>query len=339
MHRRLCEVYSVTMSEVRKQIYSLSDYENKSAKELLLQLLNRLPNEETYLTITIKHALSQMDEARFSTHRSRLSQLRKMSSVNSGMLNAYQKDIRIDNDRDIDRHIYDVVPDEEEIEKIFTCEEVGDDVRYANILSLAETLDFNIFQLKSVSGGNELVLIINHLMEINDFYNKLNIIKDKFRKYSVVIQKLYNPVSYHNKTHAADVTQTSYYFLTYCDLYNIGQVTDMEAAVLLISSMVHDTDHPGVTNLYLVATRDRLALRYNDKSVLENHHIACAFNTMLKSKDTCIYENFSNEQFKQYREYMIDLVLATDNANHNHFIGELKKREACQDFDPSGVDK
>lgn len=36
---------------------------------------------------------------------------------------------------------------------------------------------------------------------------------------------------------------------------------------------------------------------------------------------------------------MIDLVLATDNANHNHFIGELKKREACQDFDASGVDK
>jgi hypothetical protein len=113
----------------------------------------------------------------------------------------------------------------------------------------------------------------------------------------------------------------------------------MEAAVLLISAMVHDTDHPGVNNLYLVATRDRLALRYNDKSVLENHHIACAFNTMLKSKDTCIYENFTNEQFKQYREYMIDLVLATDNANHNHYIADLKKREASQDFEPSGTDK
>jgi hypothetical protein len=113
----------------------------------------------------------------------------------------------------------------------------------------------------------------------------------------------------------------------------------MEAAVLIISSMVHDTDHPGVNNLYLVSTRDRLALRYNDKSVLENHHIAMAFNTMLKSKETCIYENFSNDQFKQYREYMIDLVLATDNANHNTFIVDLKGREACQDFDPKGTDK
>lgn len=60
---------------------------------------------------------------------------------------------------------------------------------------------------------------------------------------------------------------------------------------------------------------------------------------MLKSKETCIYENFSPEQFKQYREYMIDLVLATDNANHNGFIVELKKREACHDFDAGGADK
>ena len=218
-------------------------------------------------------------------------------------------------------------------------EEVGQDVRYSRILEEIEHLDFNVFELKSISIGNELVLIINHLMEINDFYGKLNIVKEKFRKYSFTIQKMYNAVSYHNKTHAADVTQTSYYFLTFWDFYNIGQISDMEAWVLLVSAMVHDTDHPGVNNLYLVATRDRLALRYNDKSVLENHHISWAFNIMLKSRETSIYENFSNEQFKQYREYMIDLVLATDNANHNGFISELKKREASPDFEPSGYDK
>lgn len=60
---------------------------------------------------------------------------------------------------------------------------------------------------------------------------------------------------------------------------------------------------------------------------------------MLKSRDTSIYENFSNDQFKLYREYMIDLVLATDNANHNGFLVELKKREASPDFEPGGKDK
>ena len=36
---------------------------------------------------------------------------------------------------------------------------------------------------------------------------------------------------------------------------------------------------------------------------------------------------------------MIDLVLATDNANHGQFIDELRKRQGCQDFDPKSVDK
>ena len=36
---------------------------------------------------------------------------------------------------------------------------------------------------------------------------------------------------------------------------------------------------------------------------------------------------------------MIDLVLATDNANHNKFISELTKRESSVDFDPKGTDK
>jgi len=78
-----------------------------------------------------------------------------------------------------------------------------------------------------------------------------------------------------------------------CEAEKICQLTDLEMAVLLISGFVHDTDHPGYNNLYLVNTRDNLALRYNDKSVLENHHIAIAFDTMLQDPSTCIYENFS----------------------------------------------
>jgi hypothetical protein len=339
VHRRWNEVYTYCLNEILKQVYMLTDSDEKTSKELLELVVKKLPDEFDYYKLILQKVIVDIAITVKSQPRlSRINQLRKLS-MHSGNASTIQKDYRIEMDKDIDKNIYDVVPDDEEIEQIFKWNEVGEDVRFALILSGVEQLDFNIFELKTISGGNELVLIANHLMEINDFYGKLNIIKDRFRKYSMVIQKLYNPVSYHNKTHAADVAQTSYYFLTSCDFYNIGQVSDMEAAVLLISSMVHDTDHPGVNNLYLVATRDKLALRYNDKSVLENHHIAVAFNTMLKSKETCIYENFSNEQFKQYREQMIDLVLATDNANHNGYIGDLKKREACQDFDPSGEDK
>lgn len=102
---------------------------------------------------------------------------------------------------------------------------------------------------------------------------------------------------------------------------------------------MHDTDHPGYNNQYMVATRDRIALRYNDKSCLENHHISMAFSTMLKSSKTRIFENFTNEEFKIMRENMIDLVLATDNMRHFSDLHYLKQRIASPDFEPNGKDK
>ena len=48
----------------------------------------------------------------------------------------------------------------------------------------------------------------------------------------------------------------------------------------LVAAAVHDVDHPGRSNQFLIETSDNLALLYNDNSVLENHHLAVAFKTM-----------------------------------------------------------
>ena len=40
---------------------------------------------------------------------------------------------------------------------------------------------------------------------------------------------------------------------------------------------MHDYEHVGRTNDFLVAVEDRLALLYNDKAPLENHHLAASF--------------------------------------------------------------
>ena len=91
-----------------------------------------------------------------------------------------------------------------------------------------EGFDFDIFELRSATGGNELVTVINYLMDLNDFHTKLRIVKDKFRRYSIVIQSMYNPIAYHNKTHASDVCQTCYYFMTTCKFKERGMLTDLE---------------------------------------------------------------------------------------------------------------
>ena len=54
---------------------------------------------------------------------------------------------------------------------------------------------------------------------------------------------------------------------------------------MYLAAAVHDTDHPGYSNVFLINTKNKMALRYNDKSVLENHHVALAFDIMHHSHD------------------------------------------------------
>ncbi|KAL8451609.1 hypothetical protein Emag_002652 [Eimeria magna] len=51
--------------------------------------------------------------------------------------------------------------------------------------------------------------------------------------------------------------------------------------LLLIAALAHDVDHPGVNNRSLCEEQHPLAIIYNDKAVLENHHAAFAARTMM----------------------------------------------------------
>ena len=54
----------------------------------------------------------------------------------------------------------------------------------------------------------------------------------------------------------------------------------MEVFAALVGAAVHDVDHPGRSNQFLIETNNPLAVLYNDNSVLENHHLAVAFQTL-----------------------------------------------------------
>ena len=56
-------------------------------------------------------------------------------------------------------------------------------------------------------------------------------------------------------------------------------------------------------------------MRYNDRSVLENYHLAHGFAAM-KGKEFNVLENFEKEDYKKMRESIITAVLATDMAKH-----------------------
>jgi len=152
------------------------------------------------------------------------------------------------------------------------------------------------------------------------------------------IQSGYKNITYHNKTHGADLSCTAYYYLTRCGFLEKAKLDDIEFASIIIGGACHDHEHPGVNNAYLIDARDDIAIKYNDVSVLENHHVASTFAIIQQEKYN-IFQNFDRPDYKKMRARMIGNILATDMAKHFAELGKFKTRTVSNDFDPAGADK
>jgi cGMP-inhibited 3',5'-cyclic phosphodiesterase A len=74
-------------------------------------------------------------------------------------------------------------------------------------------------------------------------------------------------------------------------------MTHEESMAYLIAAVCHDYEHPGVNNVFLTQIRDKVALRHNDVSVLENHHIAATFDLMTSSPELNWLSGFSSKSY------------------------------------------
>merc|ERR1712203_704109 len=118
-----------------------------------------------------------------------------------------------------------------------------------------------------------------------------------------------------------DVTQSTHVLLNSPALESV--FTPLEIMSALFAAAIHDVDHPGLTNQFLINTSSELALMYNDESVLENHHLAVAFK-LLQPKECDIFVSFNKKQRQTIRKMSIDMVLATDMSKHMSLLADLK---------------
>lgn len=139
---------------------------------------------------------------------------------------------------------------------------------------------------------------------------------------------------YHNKIHAADVTQSIHVLLNTKALESV--FTDLEVFAAVFSAAIHDVDHPGLTNQYLINKGSELAIMYNDDSVLENHHLAVAFK-ILQHQSRDILGNLHKKQRNVVRKMVIDMVLATDMSKHMSLLAELKTMVETKKVSNSGI--
>ena len=186
--------------------------------------------------------------------------------------------------------------------------------------------NFDALQVDSETGGNSLVWVTGEVFRYNESIIEARV-ANVFLEIFAKAQSGYNATAlarqtirpmYHNQIHGADVCQATHYLVQKSDLLNRIPYTsqlygksDILLYAIVFASAMHDFDHFGVSNEFLIRHKDPLAILYNDKSVMENHHTASAF-TLIQGTDL----GLSRDNFKIFRHVVIELILSTDMHHH-----------------------
>ena len=133
--------------------------------------------------------------------------------------------------------------------------------------------------------------------------------------------------AYHNKRHVSDVVSSLAYILDKGGLAGVLDLSELEIFSAIIAACVHDFEHPGVTNDFLIKTQDPVALLYCDASVNEHYHLARAFQVMTEDASMRFYEQWDSEQWFRFRKIVMEMVLATDMAKHFEIMSKVKAQE------------
>lgn len=202
------------------------------------------------------------------------------------------------------------------------------------------------------------IAIVYHIFYKVGMFEAFNIPVDKFLNFLRYVYDNYHDNPYHNVIHVADVLHTCFY-LTVSQIKHCNQrrsviadsdveltqfkrdkncigacLLPIEVLATYLAAVVHDLDHPGRTNNFLIKKRDKLALLYNDRSVLENHHASEAWKALMNNPSFNFLCNLTSSEYARLRFLVVELILATDLIKHNKIIESFRSRTSKCNFSP-----
>ncbi|XP_043262107.1 cAMP-specific 3',5'-cyclic phosphodiesterase isoform X3 [Colletes gigas] len=213
--------------------------------------------------------------------------------------------------------------------------ETAHEEELGKLLSDIDKWGIDIFRIGELSGNRPLTCVAYTVFQRRDLLKSLGIPPKTFVTFMMTLEDHYvkdNP--FHNSLHAADVTQSTHALLNTPALESV--FTPLEITAALFAATIHDVDHPGLTNQFLINSSSELALMYNDESVLENHHLAVAFK-LLQNEGCDIYVSITTKQRRTLRKMVIDMVLSTDMSKHMSLLADLKTMVETKKVAGSGV--
>uniref|UniRef100_A0A8C4HJ92 Phosphodiesterase n=1 Tax=Dicentrarchus labrax TaxID=13489 RepID=A0A8C4HJ92_DICLA len=183
---------------------------------------------------------------------------------------------------------------------------------------------FDVFALNDASGDHALKFVFYELLTRYDLINRFKVPVSALISFvdslEVGYSKHKNP--YHNLMHAADVTQTIHYLLLKTGM--VHWLTELEIFAIIFAAAIHDFEHTGTTNNFHIQTRSDTAMLYNDRAVLENHHVSAAYRLLQDDDEMNIFSNLSKDDWRELRTLVVEMVLATDMSCHFQQIKAMK---------------
>ncbi len=199
------------------------------------------------------------------------------------------------------------------------------------VLSNLDSWDFNVFELDRTSGHHPICILILAYVVRLDLDKQLPIDINNLVRFLLALEAGYKDVPFHNMVHAADVTHGTAYFMMQHSVYK--NLTALDLYCMILGAAMHDFEHPGFNNAFLVASRHDVAILYNDSSVLENFHISSSFKLMLNDEKANPFLGFTPEQYSDARSTMVASILGTDMKFHFDHLTKFKTRMGAGAFD------
>lgn len=197
---------------------------------------------------------------------------------------------------------------------------------------LAETpkWNFGIFDVDRMTHERPLYFVCYSLMRRYDLLETFNIPDETLKNFLTAVEHGYRDNPFHNRVHSADVVMNMDYLMSHPRLE--PHLTPMDRLAGLLAACCHDYDHTGLNNAFQINTLSKQAVLYNDKSVLENHHVAASFKLLLETENCNILEGLSSDEKKEFRSTMIETILATDMALHFEIMGHFNTKLQSGEF-------
>jgi hypothetical protein len=184
--------------------------------------------------------------------------------------------------------------------------------------------NMDLFALQSKENFDTVLLdMVESMFESLGLFNYFLIPRPIFSNFIVAVRALYHDENpFHNFIHAFSVLQMTFMFLRYSPAGEY--LSPVEKLSCMIAAYCHDLDHPGNSNGFQVATQSPLAITYNDRAVLENHHCSQTFR-LLQDPQKDILARLHPDEKKAVRRLVITGILATDMTMHGSIVESTQK--------------